>query len=162
MSLGTGDTVPSFTVLRAFNDPIAGEELWRERPALVLFYPLAFSGSMEGGCTKEMCQFRDASPQFDVAGVDIYGISHDSPFALAAWKEQLSIPFSLLSDWEWQAAKAFGVLEDELFGFRPLNTRASFLVGTDGKVQHAYDPGDPRVLPDPDNLLAAARQLAAR
>jgi peroxiredoxin len=52
-------------------------------------------------------------------------------------------------------------LRDELFGFRPLNTRAVFLVDRDGIVRHAWVAEEPSVLPDLDELLQATKAALA-
>ena len=62
----------------------------------------------------------------------IVGISTDSPFSHRAYAERLGLDYALLSDYNLGAARAFGVLRDELFGFQPLNTRAVFLVDLGG------------------------------
>jgi len=87
----------------------------------------------------------------------IVGISTDSPFSHRAYAERLGLDYALLSDYNLGAARAFGVLRDELFGFQPLNTRAVFLVDRDGYVQHAWVAEEPSVLPDLDELLEATR-----
>lgn len=105
-----------------------------------------------------MSRVRDRAAEFRDAGVrQIVGISTDSPFSQRAYAERLSLDYALLSDYNLGAARAFGVLRDELFGFRPLNTRAVFLVDRDAYLRHAWVTEDPSVLPDLDELLGAAR-----
>ena len=67
----------------------------------------------------------------------------------------------LLSDRNFEAARAFGILRDELLGFRPLNTRGAFLVDRDCTLAYAWrTPGeDLAVLPDPEPVLDAAHAL---
>lgn len=75
---------------------------------------------------------------------------------------QLGLNYQLLSDYNWEAARAFGVLREELFGFRPLNTRAQFLVDREGVLRYAWVAEDPSVLPDPEDSLASAKALRSR
>ena len=42
-------------------------------------------------------------------GVRVYGISRDSPWSHVAWREVLDLNFPLLSDWNGEATRAFGV-----------------------------------------------------
>jgi peroxiredoxin len=63
----------------------------------------------------------------------------------------------LLSDWNSEASRAFGVHREEVIGFRPLNVRGAFLVDRDGTVRYAWTSEDVRELPDPEPVVAAAR-----
>lgn len=84
-------------------------------------------------------------------------MSLDSPFSHAAFATSLDLPFPLLSDWNREAAEAFGIMRDEKFGcYRPLNDRAAFVVDTAGIVRYArVDQG----IVHPDELLAVLRHL---
>jgi alkyl hydroperoxide reductase subunit AhpC len=98
--------------------------------------------------------------------VKVYSLSSNAPATHAAWAKQLKAndqlgEQELLSDRNFEAARAFGILRDQLLSFRPLNTRGAFLVDGDGTVVYAWTtPGDNlSVLPDPEPVLAAARAL---
>ena len=80
--------------------------------------------------------------------------------------ENVGIDYGLLSDYNWGAAKAFGVyaengadIVDLLADYSPANTRGSFLVDKDGTVKFAWVAPTPGDLPDPEALLEAARSL---
>lgn len=49
-------------------------------------------------------------------------------------------------------------LHELLAEYNPANTRGSFLVDTGGAVRYAWVAPDITILPDPDELLAAARE----
>lgn len=83
-------------------------------------------------------------------------LSIDSPFTTAAFARALELGFPVLSDWERQAVSAMGLLHDELFGYRPLPTRAALLIGSDGIVRAAWVSPDGTGLPPYDQLLEAA------
>ena len=67
--------------------------------------------------------------------VEIIGISEDSVEDHRRFKEELSLPFPLLSDPERDVAKAYGV---PLFLGR-FPGKSSFLVGPDRKIHYCYD-----------------------
>ena len=98
---------------------------------------------------------RDRSTQFEQAGVKVYGISRDSAWTHVAWAQTLDLSFPLLSDWNGEATRAFGV-ESEFRGHRGVSERSAFLVDPDGTVRGAwrYDTAE---LPDFDELLRAAQ-----
>ena len=97
---------------------------------------------------------RDRSADFDRAGVRVYGISRDSPWTHIAWSQALDLSFPLLSDWNGEATRAFGI-ERVFRGLQGVSERSAFLVA-DGVVGNAWRYADGEV-PDVDELLAAAR-----
>jgi peroxiredoxin len=102
---------------------------------------------------------RDRSPEFEEAGVAVYGISRDSPWTHIAWSQVLDLTFPLLSDWNGEATDGFG-LAHTYRGLEGASRRSAFLVGTDGTVRCAW-AYESREVPDVDELLAAARRLQA-
>jgi peroxiredoxin len=100
---------------------------------------------------------RDRSAEFDDLGVQKFGISRDSPWTHIAWIQALDLSFPLLSDWNAEAIRAFGVAQD-FRGYRDVAERTAFLVGADGVIRGAWRYQTSEV-PDFDELLAAAREL---
>jgi len=89
--------------------------------------------------------------------VQPYAISRDSPWTHVAWTQALDLDFPLLSDWNADAARGFGVAFDYR-GLKDVSERSAFLIERSGVVRGAwrYATSD---LPDFDELLAAARAL---
>ena len=100
---------------------------------------------------------RDRSGEFEATGVRPCGISRDSPWSHIAWAQALDLNFTLLSDWNGDASRGFGVAE-EFRGLREVSKRTGFLVDRGGTVRDAWDFGISEV-PDFDQLLEAARAL---
>ena len=100
---------------------------------------------------------RDRSEQLAEAGVHPYGISRDSAWTHIAWTQALDLNFPLLSDWNAEAIRSFGVAHD-FRGYRDIAERTAFLVDREGVVRATwrYDTGE---VPDFDELVAAARAL---
>jgi len=98
---------------------------------------------------------RDRSTEFEEAGVRVFGASRDSPWTHISWSQALDLNFPLLSDWNAEAVKAFGIAH-EFRGFADVAERTAFLVDADGTVRGAWRYGTSEV-PDFDALLAAAR-----
>ena len=98
---------------------------------------------------------RDRSREFEAAGVATMGISRDAPWTHLAWSQALDLNFPLLSDFNGDATRAFGVAHD-FRGLRDVSRRSAFLLGTDGTVTGAWGYGSSEV-PAFDALLAAAR-----
>jgi peroxiredoxin len=89
--------------------------------------------------------------------VQPYAASRDSPWTHVAWLQALDLDLPLLSDWNAEATRGFGVAF-EFRGMKDVSERSAFLLDRDGIVRGAwrYDAGE---LPDFDVLLAAARSL---
>lgn len=101
---------------------------------------------------------RDRSKEFEDAGVRIMAASRDSAWSHVAWIQALDLNFPLLSDWNGDAVRGFGIAR-EYRGMRDVAQRAAFLVDTGGTVRGAWAYEDGEV-PDVDELLAAARGLS--
>jgi glutaredoxin-dependent peroxiredoxin len=98
---------------------------------------------------------RDRSAEFEQAGVRAFGISRDSAWTHIAWSQALDLNFSLLSDWNGEATRAFDV-EHEFRSHEGIPERSAFLVDADGTVRGAWRYGTSEV-PDFDELLRAAQ-----
>jgi peroxiredoxin len=100
---------------------------------------------------------RDRRTEFEAAGVRPFGISRDSPWTLIAWAQALDLDFPLVSDWNAEVVRGFGI-GHEYHGMRDVAERTAFLVETDGTVRGAWRY-ETREVPDFDELLAAAQAL---
>ena len=102
---------------------------------------------------------RDRRAAFDEVGVQPVGISRDSPWCHIAWRQALDLNFGLLSDFNCETVRAFG-LGFEFRGFEDVAQRCAFLVEASGRVRRAwaYDTGEG---PDAEVWLAACRSLEA-
>jgi glutaredoxin-dependent peroxiredoxin len=83
--------------------------------------------------------------------------SRDSPWSHVAWMQALDLDFPLLSDWNGDAVRGFGIARDYR-GMSDVARRAVFLIDAGGTVRGAwsYEDGE---LPDFDELISAARAL---
>ena len=100
---------------------------------------------------------RDRREEFDRAGVKPLGISRDSPWTHISWMQALDLNFGLLSDWNAEAVRGFGVSRD-FRGFKDIARRTAFLVDGQGTVRGAWSYEDADI-PDVDELLRAAQAL---
>ena len=111
------------------------------KPLVLAFFPAAFSGT----CTKEMCAFRDSIARFNAVEAQVYGISVDLPYTLAAFAEQQGLTYPLLSDANREAIRAFDVVWPKLAGVvNETSNRAVFVIDPQGEVVYAWTGGEPR------------------
>ncbi|MCH7494304.1 redoxin domain-containing protein [bacterium] len=157
-----GDQAPEFTLLTAHDPPegshlrpVALCELVARGPAVLAFFPAAFTGV----CEKEMCAFRDDLKALSEADAAVVGISVDMPFAQKAFAERLNLAFPLLSDLGGVVAASYGVAYDDFIGLSSVAKRAVFVVGTDGAVTYSWVTDDPTVEPNYAAVMAAVQSL---
>lgn len=100
---------------------------------------------------------RDRSPELERAGVRGFGISRDSPWTHIAWMQALDLTVPLLSDWNAEATRGFGIAR-EYRGMKDVPLRSAFLVEQGGTVRRAWRYDDAEV-PDLDAIVAAAQAL---
>ena len=87
----------------------------------------------------------------------VFAISRDSPWTHIAWSQTLDLNFPLLSDWNADAVRGFGIAHD-FRGFADVAERTAFLVDSSGTVRGAWRYETAEV-PDFDELLSAAQAL---
>lgn len=155
MTLREGDRAPGFELPAAPGEVVdVGEPIGRETVVL-LFFPLAFSPV----CTREMRTVRESWDEWEAMGARVFGISVDSPFVTAKFREEERLPFPVLSDFNREVAREYGVLHENLFGLREVAKRAAFVIGPDGTIDYAWVSDDPGREPDYDALRDAAASL---
>jgi peroxiredoxin len=129
MAIAVGSKAPDFTLNDYNKQSVKLSSFQGDKPVLLVFYPFAFSG----GCTGELCQLRDEFADYDSQGVQVLGVSVDTPFSLKVWAEQQGYQFPLLSDF-WphgEVAKTYGVFDEA--GGRA--NRGTFLIDKDGVLR---------------------------
>jgi peroxiredoxin len=97
---------------------------------------------------------RDRSADLAAAGVRALAISRDSPWSHAAWSNTLGIDVPLLSDWNGEAIRAFGVAFEPL-GMEDVAMRSAFLIEDGERVLEAWMLGGE--LPDIDAVVETSR-----
>jgi peroxiredoxin len=147
----TGAKAVGFTLPSKPGEPVDVGALIGNRPVVLLFFPLAFSPV----CTDEMCRMRDDWDQWAGLDADVFGITVDSPFITDKFRQELEIPFPILSDFNREVASQYGALHDDLLGLKGVTKRAAFVIDATGAVVYDWVSDDPRQLPDFDAVRNA-------
>ncbi len=132
-SLKVGDQAPDFTL---FNSELKEVSLkdFAGKKVIIHFFPLAFTGV----CTTQLCTMRDNFSFYEGIGAQVLGISIDSPFVLAKYKEDNNYQFPLLSDFNKEVSQAYDAFYDEFkFNLKGVAKRAAFVIDEDQKVIYA-------------------------
>jgi glutaredoxin-dependent peroxiredoxin len=131
MAAEVGSAAPDFTLPNQDREPVTLSR-HRGRPVVLAFFPAAFSSV----CEKELCTFRDSLAQLNRANAQVLGISVDTFFALKAFANQQHLTFPLLSDFNKQVIREYGVFNDDMIGLKGVAKRAVFVLDTHGVVRH--------------------------
>src|SRR5947209_16274515 len=94
-----GAPVPEFTLRRHDGTPFTREDLVG-RTTVLVFYPFAFSPV----CTDQLGVYDEVVEDFRERGATLYGVSCDSTWAQAAFKDKLGVTIEQLSDFEPKGA----------------------------------------------------------
>ncbi|MBI3081028.1 MAG: peroxiredoxin [candidate division NC10 bacterium] len=156
MAVKVGEKAPDFTLVDTGLKPRSLKEFLGKTTVLA-FYPAAFTGV----CTKEMCTFRDTLGQLTSVGAQVVGISTDTPFSNKAFAEQNGLTFPVLSDYNREVTRAFGIAFPDLAGLKGLTVakRSVFVLDKQGVVKYAWVSEDPKKEPDYAEVTKAARSL---
>ena len=155
MALQIGDKAPSFQLFNTdkqsiFLDDYAGKNV------VLLFFPLAFTGV----CTTELCNMRDDIASYKNVDAHVAAISVDSIFTLAKFRAEQNLNFPLLSDFNKEAATAYGAIYDEfVFGMKGVAKRAAFVVDGNGVIQYAEVLASAGDLPNFEAIKATLANL---
>ena len=147
---GVGHPAPDFTARNQHGEQVSLATL-RGAPAVLIFYPWAFSGI----CRGELAAVRDSHERFTAAGARVLAISCDAMFTLRAYADAEEIGFDLLSD-HWPhgvIANAYGVFDADA----GCALRGTFVLDGDGVItwRTVNGIGEPRDLADVLGRLAA-------
>lgn len=127
------DLAPVFSLVDQTGELVSLEALCGKRVVLY-FYPRA----MTPGCTVQACGLRDVQAELAALNAVAIGISPDKPASLAKFAQRDQLNFTLLSDPDHQVAEAYGVWGLKKFMGRESMgiLRKTFIIGTDGRIEH--------------------------
>ncbi len=107
-------------------------EKFLDKPLVLYFYPKNFTTL----CIQEAKQFRDYKHLFRDMGVEVAGVSSDSPKSNCQFKQQFDLNFPLLSDPKHRLQKSFGVWQEQrMFNQTQMSTiRSTFAANKKGQI----------------------------
>lgn len=132
MALQIGQPAPGFTLFDTNKKEVSLSD-FKGQNVLVLFFPLAFTST----CTAELCSVRDNIKMYEGFTAQVIGISVDSLYTLAKYKQEENLNFPLLSDFNKETSQAYGAIYEQFgFGMRGVSKRAAFVIDEDGLIQY--------------------------
>ena len=154
MAADVGSTAPDFTLMNQDREPVTLSQL-KGKPVVLAFFPAAFSGT----CQKELCTFRDSMGALNSASAQVLGISVDTFFALKAFQDEQKLNFPLLSDFNKEVIREYGVFNEDMIGLKGIAKRSVFVLDKDGVVRYREVLEDARNEPDYKKVLDSVASL---
>ncbi|MDG4832449.1 peroxiredoxin [Solwaraspora sp. WMMD1047] len=152
MPIEVGAEAPDFLLKDQNNQEVRLSDFRGRRTVLLVFYPLAFTGT----CSGEMYEMRDNLHEYVNDQVQLLTVSVDSAYSHKVWADREGFEFPLLADfWPHGAvAQAYGVFNEEA----GIANRGTFVIDKAGVVRFAEmnSPGEARDQSAWRKALAAA------
>ncbi len=117
---------PAFSGLDINGKPVSLQSL-RGQNVLLTFFPHCFTG----GCESHLSTLRDAYAGLQASVTQVVAVSTDDAKTVAAFAQQLKLPFAVVSDPKREIALAYGVVQDAT----QAPARLSFLIDKQGMVR---------------------------
>jgi len=154
MAVAIGQKAPDFTLFSSDLKEVSLSD-YAGKKVVIHFFPMAFTGV----CTTQLCTMRDNFGYYEGLGAEVLGISVDSPFTLAKFKEDNTYQFPLLSDFNKVVSQAYGAYYDEfVFNLKGVSKRAAFVVNENQEIIYAEVLESAGDLPDFDAIRSVVQQ----
>jgi len=132
MKIAVGQKAPDFSLFSSERTLVSLAEQ-KGKNVVLLFFPQAFTSV----CTAELCNVRDNISQYNNTNAIVFGISVDSVFTLAKYREDQKLNFSLLSDFNKEVSASYDSLMQEFaFNMLGVSKRSAFVIDKEGIVQY--------------------------
>ena len=131
-----GKPAPDFTLPASTGETISLRQFKGKKTVILYFYPK----DETPGCTKEACEFRDHSEEFDRHNAVVLGVSTDNMASHTAFRDKHHLPFPLLADEDAAVSKLYGVYKlKNLYGKKYMGIeRTTFVIDRTGRIAQIY------------------------
>jgi len=141
MSLAVGTKAPDFKLFNTDKKEVSLSD-FAGKNLIIQFYPAAFTGV----CTAQMCSSRDDLSFYNDMNASVVGVSVDTLFTQAVFKEKNAINFDLLSDFNKRMIHDYDMYHCNFaFGIKGVAKRGVVVVDKEGVIQYVEvtpSPGD--------------------
>ncbi|MGH3088268.1 MAG: peroxiredoxin [Rubrobacteraceae bacterium] len=145
MAAEVGDKAPGFTLpTDSWSNEVSLDDFTGDGPVVLFFYP----GDWSSVCTDQMEVIEDRLPRFEELGAKVLGISVDSPWSHEAWAHARELTIPLLSDFQREVTRDYGVLREEGFA-----ERAYFVIDGEGRIRAKRVESAPADSPDIETVF---------
>ncbi len=154
-----GEKAPTFTLVDTDKKPHTLSEMAKTNKVTVLAF---FPGAFTGVCTKEMCTFRDSLSELSRVPAHVVAISVNDPWSNKAFSEHNRLNFPILSDYNREVVRQWGVFHENFGGLRGYTAakRSVFVLDSNGVVTYSWISDDPSKEPPYEDVKRAAAKTA--
>lgn len=176
-SLKVGERVADFTLRNAAGEDVQLADLLAKGPVVLSFY----RGGWCPYCNIELRALQRALPEINDFGAELVAISPETPDHAQDTTEKNDLAYEVLSDTGNKVARAFGLVFTLAEKLRPvyqgygielpdyngdesfeLPVPATYVIGQDGVVRHAFVDPDYSLRLDPDDVVATLKEIKRR
>ena len=155
MAITIGQKAPEFRLHDSDKNVVSLADLIGKN-VLLLFFPQSFTST----CTTELCSLRDNITIYNDANAQVFGISVDSVFTLAKYKEEQKLNFPLLSDFNKDVSTAYDTIYiDWILNMKGVSKRSAFIIDKEGILQYAEVLESAGDLPDFEAIITKLKSL---
>lgn len=172
-ALNVGDTAAQFTLKDQNGEPILLSALLEQGPVVLTWY----RGGWCPYCNITLAYLQEKLPEFEAAGAQLVALTPELPDSSLSTAEKNDLTFHILSDVGNVVARRYGVvfkLTDDvaaryqkgfdLHGYNgdesnELPLAATYVIGTDGVIRHAFLDADYRNRAEPDEVLHVLKSM---
>jgi peroxiredoxin Q/BCP len=131
-----GRPAPDFTLPSTTGENISLKQYKGKKTVILYFYPK----DETPGCTREACDFRDHTAEFEKQNTVILGVSTDNLESHQHFITKHKLPFPLLVDEDATVSKMFGVYKQKnLYGKKYMGIeRTTFVIDKTGRIAQIY------------------------
>lgn len=126
-----GSRAPEFKLQNERGEWVTLSSFLKQGGLMLVFYP----GDFTPVCTRQLCAYQDLYAEFGRFGVQIVGISANSPEEHVQFRERYQFAFPLLSDPGKEVFRLYGITSLFLLGG---TSRAVLLISQDGTIRYRY------------------------
>lgn len=153
--LTPGQPAPSFSLYNTEKQLVSLAD-FAGKNLIILFFPMAFTST----CTAELCQMRDDIATYAGLNAAVVGISVDSPYTLARFRDDQHLPFDLLSDFNKEASRAYDTIyETYALDLKGVSKRSAFVIDGQGIVRYAEVLDNAKDVPSFTNIQTTLNTL---
>ncbi|MFZ1320577.1 MAG: thioredoxin-dependent thiol peroxidase [Ignavibacteria bacterium] len=134
--LKIGDKAPTFDLISDTGEKVSLKDL-KGKKVILYFYPKDDTS----GCTKEACSFRDNIKVIEKKNAVVIGVSKDNTKSHQKFKLKYDLPFTLLSDENFEMLKDYDVWKEKsMYGRKYMGIeRTTYIIDEKGKLADIFN-----------------------
>jgi peroxiredoxin len=131
---------------------------FKGKNVVLAFFPGVFTSL----CTKEMCAFRDSMSRLNELKSQVVGISVNDPWSNKGFSERNMLSFPLLSDYNREVIKLYGIEFKDFGGLKGYNVakRSVFVLDREGIMRYRWVSEEPGSQPNYKEIEDALNQIS--